>query len=352
MADKGERTEQPTQRRLQKAREEGRLPASREMSAAIQFLVFAVMMGGLAASWCSGFGEAARWLLRRAFSLQATPAAVVAILGELSARLVWPLAGAGAALATCGLMTHLAGTRFGFSLKPLAPNWGRLNAINKLKELPRQNIPLLIQAVVLLPLFAVAVWGVIRDNLDAIRMLPLQPVERGAAQLEASIRSLIWKAAALFLAFGAFDLFRQHRRYMADLRMSRQEIREEMKELEVNPHIKGRIRRLQREYQRKRMMLQVPEATAVVVNPTHYAVAIRYLVESMSAPVVVAKGKNALALRIKSVAAEHNVPVVENPPLAQALYKACDVGQEIPAHLYRAVAEILAYIFRLTGRRA
>jgi len=351
MADKGERTEQPTQRRLEKAREEGRLPASREMTAAVQFLVFALLTGGFAASWCAGFGVLSRRLLRSAFSLEITPAATAAVLAEVARRTLWPLAAAGALLAAAGLIVHLAGTRFGFSLKPLAPNFGRLNVFNKVKELPKQNIPLLVQAVVLLPLFAVAVWGVIRDNLDAIRVLPLEPVSRGAAQLESSVRSLVWKAAAVFLAFGAFDLFRQHRRWMADLRMSRQEIREEMKELESNPQIKSRIRRLQREYRRKRMMAQVPEATAVVVNPTHYAVAIRYLIESMTAPVVVAKGKNALALRIRKVAGEHNVPIVENPPLAQALYKSCDVGQEIPAHLYRAVAEILAYVFRLTGRR-
>jgi flagellar biosynthetic protein FlhB len=102
---------------------------------------------------------------------------------------------------------------------------------------------------------------------------------------------------------------------------------------------------------RKRMMRQVPQATAVVVNPTHYAVAIRYVVESMTAPMVVAKGRNAVALRIRRIAVEHNVPIVENPPLAQALYKACEVGQEIPAQLYRAVAEILAYVYRLMGKR-
>jgi flagellar biosynthetic protein FlhB len=158
---------------------------------------------------------------------------------------------------------------------------------------------------------------------------------------------LFWKAAGLFVVFGAVDLFRQMRRYQRDLRMSRQEIREEMKDVEGNPQIKARIRRLQRERARRQMMKEVPKATAVVVNPTHFAVAIRYQMESMAAPVVVAKGKNYLALRIRQKAVEHEIPVIENPPLAQALYKSVDVGQEIPPHLYRAVAEILAYIFKL-----
>jgi flagellar biosynthesis protein FlhB len=158
---------------------------------------------------------------------------------------------------------------------------------------------------------------------------------------------LCWKAAAVFLVVGAVDLFRQMRRYQRDLRMSKQEIKEEVKELEGNPQMKARIRRLQRDRARRQMMKEVPKASAVVVNPTHYAVAIRYHMDSMSAPVVVAKGKNYLALRIRQKATEHQVPIIENPPLAQALYQSVEVGQEIPAHLYRAVAEILAYIFKL-----
>jgi flagellar biosynthetic protein FlhB len=129
--------------------------------------------------------------------------------------------------------------------------------------------------------------------------------------------------------------------------MSKQEIREEMKEAEGNPQMKGRIRRLQRERMRRQMMKEVATATAVVVNPTHFAVAIRYQMESMAAPRVVAKGKNYLAQRIRQRAVENQVPIVENPPLAQALYKSVDIGQDIPPHLYRAVAEILAYIFKL-----
>jgi flagellar biosynthetic protein FlhB len=162
---------------------------------------------------------------------------------------------------------------------------------------------------------------------------------------------LFWKAAGVLLVFGSVDLFRQIRRYNRDLRMSRQEIREEMKDIEGNPQMKARIRRLQRDRVRRQMMKEVPTATAVVVNPTHFAVAIRYRMETMAAPVVVAKGKNYLAKRIRQKAVEHEVPIIENPPLAQALYKSVDVGQEIPPHLYRAVAEILAYVFKLMKGR-
>jgi flagellar biosynthetic protein FlhB len=143
------------------------------------------------------------------------------------------------------------------------------------------------------------------------------------------------------------DLFRQRKKHAAQMRMSKQEIKEEHKESDGNPMVRMKIRRLQRDMARRNMMKAIPTATAVIVNPTHYAVAIRYQVDSMAAPTVVAKGKNYLALRIRKRALEHQVPIVENVPLAQALYTSADVGQEIPTHLYRAVAEILAYIFKL-----
>ena len=130
-----------------------------------------------------------------------------------------------------------------------------------------------------------------------------------------------------------------------------QELRDESKETEGNPQIKQRIRRIQRDLLRHQMMKEVPTATAIIMNPTHYAVAIRYQSDSMAAPRVVAKGKNYLALRIRARALEHQVPIIENPPLAQALYGSTVVGQEIPAHLYRAVAEILAYLYRLMHGR-
>jgi flagellar biosynthetic protein FlhB len=134
--------------------------------------------------------------------------------------------------------------------------------------------------------------------------------------------------------------------------MSKQEVKEEAKESEVNPQVKGKIRRLRRDLARRRMMKDVKTATAVIVNPTHYAVALRYQSGTTGTPVVVAKGKNYLALRIRQIAIENGVPLVENPPLAQALYKSVDVGREIPPQLYRAVAEVLAYIYRLTNTRA
>jgi flagellar biosynthetic protein FlhB len=237
-------------------------------------------------------------------------------------------------------------------MKKVTPDLKRLNPLEKLKQLPSQNLPALLQAFIMLPVFGLAIYYVVTNNLTAYLALPLGSLTGGVAMVAGSIESLLWKAAGLFLVFGLVDLIRQKARYAKELRMSKQEIRDEAKDTEGNPLIKGRIRRLRRDMARKQMMKEIPTATAVIVNPTHYAVALRYSMEEKGAPKVVAKGKNYLALRIRQKALDHNIPLIENPPLAQGLYKSVDVGHEIPAHFYRAVAEVLAYVYRvMNGRR-
>jgi len=351
MPDRSGKTEEPTQRRLQKAREEGQFPAAREFVSALQFMVFLALLGAGGSYWFARLRETTAWLFGLAFAGQLGVADLTAIGWRVFRQLLLPLILAGLGMAAGAVAFRLVTTRFGFSLKKLAPDLGRLNPAARLRELPRQNLPSLVQAVVLLPLFLWAVYVVARDHLEAFLSLPLGGVESGFAFLAASLMKLLWKAAGVFLVFGAVDLYRQLRRHRQDLRMSKQDIKDEMKEMEGNPLMKARIRRLQRDRARRNMMKEVPKASAVVVNPTHYAVAIRYQLDSMEAPRVVAKGKNYLALRIREKARENQVPIIENPPLAQALYKSVEVGQEIPPHLYRAVAEILAYIFKLMNGR-
>jgi flagellar biosynthesis protein FlhB len=351
MADSGQRTEQPTARRIDRARRDGRFPVSREFVAALQFLAFVALIVSFRQAWFGRLRLATRILLDYAFRGDLDATAVLTLGPRLALPVLTPLAIGGGCLLAVTVGTQLLTTQMGLSLKRLTPDFARLSPLSKLRELPRQNLPQLLQAVVVLPVFAWVVYVLVRDNLLSFLSLPLMPVEGGLRRVGGSLGSLLWKAAAVFLVFGAVDLFRQRHRYSADLRMSKQEIRDEMKEVDGNPQTRGRIRRLQRDLARRRMMQEVPKATAVIVNPTHYAVAIRYQMETSTAPRVVAKGKNYLALRIRQKAIENQVPVVENPPLAQSLYKSVDVGQEIPAHLYRAVAEILAYIYRLMNGR-
>ena len=351
MADRSGKTEQPTQRRLQKAREEGQFPSAREFVSALQFLVFLGLMAASGANWFEQFRFTTRSILERAFGGELQVEDVSHLFWQLFWRHLVPLFAAGLVVVLATLAIRLATTRFGFSPQKLAPDPARLSPLSKLRQMPSQNLSSLAQAMVMLPLFLWAVYVIARDKLEILLTLPLASVESGCRFLGASLMELFWKAAGVFLVFGAVDLFRQMRRYQRDLRMSKQEIKEEVKDMEGNPQMKARIRRLQRDRLRRQMMKEVPKATAVIVNPTHYAVAIRYQMDSMSAPVVVAKGKNYLALRIRQKAIEHQVPIIENPPLAQALYGSVEVGQEIPPHLYRAVAEILAYIFKLMNGR-
>ena len=352
MADQSGKTEQPTQRRVQRARKEGQFVRAREFVSALQFIVLLALMSVGGARWFAEFRQTTRELFSLAFQGDLSPQ----ILSHLAWQVFWthllPLILAGLTVVVATLGIRLSTTRFGLSLKRLAPDFQRLNPVSRLREMPRQNLAALAEAVFLLPLFLAAVYVIVRDRLDAFLLLPLQSVWGGTRLLAASLMDLLWKAAGLFMIFGSVDLFRQIRRYQQELRMSKQEVREELKDVEGNPQMKARIRRLQRDRRRRQMMKDVPKATAVVVNPTHFAVALKYQKETMVAPIIVAKGKNYLALRIRQLAVESQVPVIENPPLAQALYKSVDVGQEIPPHLYRAVAEILAYIFKLmNGKR-
>lgn len=350
MSDQGQRTEQPSQQKLRKARQDGRFPVSREFVASVQFLAFCGLAVGLGPIWWDG----AQQLFRRLFALAFWPGDLASLLPALVQESLWlapvPLLLGGTLVFTSGLVAQLACTGFGLAPAKLGLDVSRLNPAQRLGGLWSQNRRAALEAVVLLSVVAVVLWQTAAARFEEQLRLSLIPLRAGVAEQAAILGSLLWKASAFLLLWGAIDLVRSRRRYTNELKMTKQEVREEHKQSEGNPEIKMRIRRLRRELLRRRMMAQVAEATAVITNPTHYAVALKYELGSAGAPRVVAKGKNYLALRIREKAVQHQVPLVENPPLARALYKSADVGAEIPAHLYRAVAEVLAYVFRMLGR--
>lgn len=350
MADQG-RTEKPTKRRLDKARREGQFPASREFLAGLQFLTFVVVISFGGAKFLERTIEMARYFLSSAFRIQLSSHGVVTLYRATLLHIFMPLLWMGLALTAVALSGQLASTRLGISFEKLAPDVKRLNPLQKIRAVPAQNMASFLQALLFLPLIAFAVYTISRDNLAAFAGLSREGVTSALLVVAASLKTLLWKAAILFAVIGALDFLRVYRRHNKSLRMSKQELRDEAKETEGNPQMKGRIRRLQRDLARRTMMKDIAKATAVIVNPTHYAVAIRYELEGMAAPLVLAKGRNYLARRIREIAMDHQIPIIENQPLAQALYKSTEVGQEIPAHLYRAVAEVLAYIFKLMHPR-
>jgi flagellar biosynthetic protein FlhB len=351
VADSGQRTEKATQRRKDRARKEGSFPSSKEFVSSIQFLGFVTLMSLYASSALTRSGRLMRVLLQRAFTTELTPANLASLTRQTILPEVVPLLLGGAALILLVIAVQMGVTKMGLSLQKLAPDVKRLNPMQRLSSLPSQNLFMTAQGILLLVLVSAIVYYEIAENLNSFLELPWLAPRTAAARIGAVLGTLLWRAASLFLFVGVIDLLWQRSRYNKQLKMSKQEIREEVKEQESSPHVKQRIRRIQRDLARRHMMKEIATATAVIVNPTHYAVAIRYSLESNAAPKVVAKGKNYLAQRIRKRALEHQVPIVENPPLARALYASVEVGQEIPSHLYRAVAEILAYIYRLMNGR-
>jgi flagellar biosynthetic protein FlhB len=347
----GDKSEKPSAERLRKSREKGQFLSSRGMLGAAQFLVFVAVIGKLLPLWSRDAEHAMARLLGYAMRNEIGAAEWPTIVRGAFLEALVPLLGLGAILFTTTLAAHLSMTRLGFSLERLTPQLNRFSPIGRLRDLPVQNLKAVLEAVVLIALLALVIRSFLESNIAMLLRLPFQSIPTAAAQMGVVIQSLLWKAAALFLVFGSVDLARQYQKHMSSLRMSKQELREEHKRNEGDPQVKQRIRRLRREFMQKQMMRDVAKATAVVVNPTHFAVAIRYEMETMSSPVVVAKGKNWLALRIRQAATQHEVPIIENPPLARALYDAAQIGSAISPEFYKAIAEILAYVYRLMGRK-
>jgi flagellar biosynthesis protein FlhB len=350
MADP-QKTEQPTPQRLKKAREEGNFASSRQFISGAQFLALVVLLRFFGENWVGAMRIAMTSSLQRAFSSELSANDWFTLLEGITLHCVLPVLAAGAALMVVTVALQLGLTNMGFTFKKLTPDFNRLNPASRVRQIWANAIPSLIQSCILLAIAGYVVYAIGYENKERILALPLKSLEAARVDIADSLMTLLWRGAAVFFVFGCVDLFREKKRHMDGLRMSKQEIKEEHKQMEGDPHTKMRIRRIQREQARKRMMQDVPKATAVIVNPTHFSVAIKYQPDTMVAPIVVAKGKNYLALRIRQIAVENQVPLVENPPLARGLYKAVDVGQEIPPHLYKAVAEILAYIFKLMNRR-
>jgi flagellar biosynthetic protein FlhB len=344
-----QRTEKPTQQRLRKAREKGQFPGAKELVGALQFLVIVLIVSRLLPGWFESAQTGFQSFLREAFRPDWNTQDLLNYFRSLVVATFLPVAAAAGIITLLTLSFQLAATNFGVHLGGLAPSFERLNPMGKLKQITSQNIPHALQAVVLLAIVMALTYSIGQTQLPALMALPLTPVRAGIAVIGDSMSRVLWRAMMVLLVFGLAEGFRQRARYEKNLRMTKQEVRQEMKDSDGDPHIKGRIRRLRRALLRRRMMQDVPTATAVIVNPTHYAVAIRYEPQTMASPRVVAKGRNFIAARIRQLAVENSVMIVENPPLARALYGSVEVGGEIPPDFYRAVAEVLAYVYRMTG---
>lgn len=343
-----EKTEQPSQRRLEQAREEGQVARSRELT------TFAVLLTGGAGLWFMGstlMGQMTK-LIRDGLTLNAdlafNPELLLPRLHALSLETLWTFLPLLLLLLIAAVFSPLLINGWLFSLKPLQPNFKKLNPITGLGRMFAMHGLIEMAKAVgkALIVGAVGAW-VIWHNKDDVLMLIAQPVTSALPHLG----SMMWMSFAAvmggMLLIVAIDVPFQLWEHNKQLRMTKEEVRQEAKESEGDPHVKGRIRSLQREMARRRMMQEIPTADVVVTNPTHYSVALKYSENGMSAPIVVAKGSHHLAAKIKEIAIANNVPILEAPPLARALHKHTELGQTIPEALYTAVAEVLAYVYQL-----
>lgn len=344
-----EKTEPASTRRLEQAREEGQVPQSRELMA---FLVMAAGAGGLWAmsGWFVRHTES---IMRLGLTLDRQEAFDTNAMGlnllTLGIEALTMLAPFFLATIAAALITpFLLGGGWVFSSKALVLDLTRLDPLKGIKRMISwQSIAEMVKGLLKTFLLVGVVWWVVRheqDNLFALLSLPLESALPSFARI--LLYAFIGFVAGLAV-IALIDVPFQLWRYYAQLRMTREELRQEMKEMEGDPHLKARIRSQQREVARKRMMSEVPKADVVVTNPTHFAVALKYDGTKMGAPQVVAKGMNLVAQKIRELAGEHDVPIVELPPLARALHRHVDIGEAVPAALYTAVAEVMAYIYQL-----
>ncbi len=346
-----DKTEKPTQKKLKDAQERGQVARSRDLAAAA-----ALIAGTMAMSWLGPMvlqtltqrlsqglrfmGDAGRVDLG---SDQVT--ALVWSDGGLFALLVGPLA-----LTAAGVAVFAQISQHGlvFAKEALAIKFDRLSPANGIKRLGWSQAGFeLIRSTLAVIVIAVIGYKAVVALFDQASLLSgISPVQSAAAAWD-HIWRFLWRSGIAMAALGILDYGMQRYRLMNQLKMTKQEVKDESKLSEGNPEIKNRVRRIQYEMSRRRMLSAVKTATVVITNPTHYAVALEYKRGAMAAPRVVAKGKDALALKIREQAREHSVPIMENPPLARALHANAEVGDFIPPDLFGAVAEILAYLIKI-----
>jgi len=347
-----EKTEQPSQQRLDKAREEGQVARSRELT------TFVLLLAGGAGLWLMGSAIMQKLVkvLRDGLTLDKRmiydPEHLLPHLHTLSFDALLALLPFLFILLLAAALSPLLLNGWLFTLQPLQPNFSKLNPLAGIGRMFSTNslVELLKAIAKALVVGGVGAW-VIWHNKDAVMLLMTQPLEAAIPQLGNLLWGCFIAIMGGLLLIAAIDVPFQLYEHNKKLMMTKEEVRQEAKESEGNPEVKGRIRKMQREMAQRRMMSEIPTADVVVTNPTHYSVALRYSETGMRAPIVVAKGSLLTAARIREIALENGVPILEAPPLARALYKHTEIGDAIPEALYTAVAEVLAYIYKLRRYR-
>ena len=353
----GEKTEPATEKKLREAREDGKVVKSRELTSAFDLLVLFLILKIFISSVGNGFIGVYNYVYKlmpdfvRANAIECSVQEVTSFLQNVYIEMLVIAAAFFAFGVAITLVISIIQVGWKVTLKPLKPRGDKFNPINGFKRiLSKDSVFELIKSIFKIFIIIYVAYTSVKDEADNIFVLYDIPLNQALALCGDVIINAGLKISLVYLVVGLADFVYQKRRFNEDMKMTKQEVKDEYKNTEGNPEIKGRQRQRMREASRKRMMQDVPKADVVITNPTHLAVAIRYDAEVSRAPVVVAKGEDYLAQKIRELAKENHIEIVENKPLARMLYANVDIGAEIPPELYQAVAEILAMVYNAKNR--
>lgn len=346
------KTEQPTGKRLSKARDEGDIIQSQEVKTAAMLVAIAVFVWLIAPLTMVKLRDYLTRFLEQPHAIRVTTGTELSavtgdILSHIGLAMVLPFA----FLLLVGLLSAYGQTGWLITTHKLMPDLSRLNPLAGFGRLfSVHSLVELLKSVAKLVVVGTICYIVMRPRIDDLDLLPSMEAQAILTYLHQVLVRMMLAIAMVMMVIAAADWFYQRYSYMQKLKMTKQEIKDENKQSEGDPIIKSRLRSLRIARARQRMMAAVPKADVVVTNPTHFACALKYDSETMNAPTLVAKGQDLIAFRIREIAEENNVPIVENPPLARALYATVEIDREVPPDHYKAVAEVISYVMRLKGK--
>jgi len=347
-----EKTEQATPKRLQEMREKGQVAKSREVPSAAILIASLLIFYFLGSAMIKDIMELMEWTFANSARFELQSGNFNWMLLELFRRGLKIVAPLFVALMAVGLLSNIAQVGFLFSTKAIAPKFSKLDPLKGFgRMVSKQALVELIKSLFKVAVVGCVTYFTVKDELDQIIPLMDKEVWSIMTYIGSVCFKILLRTSWVLIVLAVIDYVFQKWDFMQEAKMTKQEVKDEFKQREGDPLIKSRVRQAQREMAKRRMMEAVPKADVVITNPTHLAIALEYNTQNMSAPQLTAKGSRLMAERIKAIAQENNIPIVENKPLARALFKGVEIGQEIPAVFYKAVAEVLSYVYQLKNKR-
>jgi flagellar biosynthetic protein FlhB len=349
--DEAQQTEEPTAKRLQQAQEHGDVVKSTEVTTFIMLLGGTLAVAMFGASTTAGLMKNMQLFIEQPDQMAFDPGGLMILARHTLIMLAGIMAPVFALMIASAIGGHVMQARPSLNLEKIAPDFSKLSITAGLKRMFGVDGWInLVKGLLKLGVVGIAVWTQIWPERNMLESTMTQAPQSIIGDMTHLLFKVMIAALAALAVIAVADYVVQRRRFMQRNRMSKQEVKDEYRQNEGDPQIKARIRQIRLERSKKRMIAAVPEATVIITNPTHYAVALKYESGKMAAPVCVAKGVDAIALKIREVAAEHDVPIIENPPLARALHATVEVDEVIPVEHFKAVAQVIGYVMRLNGK--